>query len=390
MSEQIFHLNEDGKLEPMNEQRYSDEDYLQKLVADHPELLSGVETDSGNRRPWILVRREQGISDREDAGNRWSVDHLFVDQNAVPILVEAKRRDNPEIRRRIVAQMLDYASHARFTLKAEALRREFEERCRVAGQDPDEVLSMLLPEEELEPDSFWEDVENNLRAAKIRLLFVADEIPEELQRIVEFLNEQMPRIEVLAVEIKQFKGDAGSTLVPRVIGRTAESVGTATRSSGRRHQLDHETFLAQIPSLEGQQAASRILAVGNKYGARMRGRSGLSIRIRTPALPRPGRVTVAWLWPEPGRLFFGGTRDFSFGSGNSSPEFFNSLPDELRQLLESWTDQIGECPSATEISTSGIRAYAFTHQAAAQNIDIICERLDRVLKELSELQLAAE
>ena len=48
-------------------------------------------------------------------------------------------------------------------------------------------------------------VETNLRAANLRLLFVADGIPDELTRVVEFLNEQMPRIEVLAVEIKQFQ-----------------------------------------------------------------------------------------------------------------------------------------------------------------------------------------
>ena len=34
---------------------------------------------------------------------------------------------------------------------------------------------------------------------------MADEIPDPLQRVVEFLNEQMSGIEVLAVEIKQFR-----------------------------------------------------------------------------------------------------------------------------------------------------------------------------------------
>ncbi len=38
---------------------------------------------------------------------------------------------------------------------------------------------------------------------RIRLVFVADEIPATLQRLVEFLNEQMPTVEVLAVEIRQ-------------------------------------------------------------------------------------------------------------------------------------------------------------------------------------------
>lgn len=37
---------------------------------------------------------------------------MLVDQDAVPTLVEVKRGSNPEIRRTIVGQMLEYAAHA--------------------------------------------------------------------------------------------------------------------------------------------------------------------------------------------------------------------------------------------------------------------------------------
>ena len=63
-------------------------------------------------------------------------------------------------------------------------------------------------EEEPDADGFWERVAINLAAARLRLLFVADDIPDPLERVVEFLNAQMAGIEVLAVEIKQFKGDS--------------------------------------------------------------------------------------------------------------------------------------------------------------------------------------
>ena len=45
-------------------------------------------------------------------------------------------------------------------------------------------------------------------------MFVADEIPVELRRIVEFMNGQMDPAEVLAVEIKQYVGGNLKTLVP--------------------------------------------------------------------------------------------------------------------------------------------------------------------------------
>jgi hypothetical protein len=54
------------------------------------------------------------------------------------------------------------------------------------------------------------------------LIFVADVIPAELRRVVEFLNEQMERTEVLALEVRQYVEEEGDrvTLVPRLIGLT--------------------------------------------------------------------------------------------------------------------------------------------------------------------------
>jgi hypothetical protein len=73
-------------------------------------------------------------------------------------------------------------------------------------------------------DEFWQRVKTNLLAKKIRLLFVADIIPLELRRIVEFLNEQMDATEVLAVELRQFANKSLKTIVPTVYGQTQEAV----------------------------------------------------------------------------------------------------------------------------------------------------------------------
>jgi hypothetical protein len=56
-------------------------------------------------------------------------------------------------------------------------------------------------------------------------VFIADEILQELRRIIEFLNGNMSSVEVLGIEIKQYvNGDTGlKTLVPRVVGHTAEA-----------------------------------------------------------------------------------------------------------------------------------------------------------------------
>lgn len=79
------------------------------------------------------------------------------------------------------------------------------------------------------------------------MLFVADVIPPELRRIVEFLNQQMDPAEVLALEIKQYVSGELRTLVPRILGQTAEAEskkGSAARSPAR--VWDEATFFARV------------------------------------------------------------------------------------------------------------------------------------------------
>ncbi len=222
MAERIYVRNEAGGLEPLMEKRFDTEDDLQALLAKYPELLDGEQMRPGSPLRWILITREQGIPTTLGAGDRWSVDHLVIDQDAKPTLVEVKRGESTDLRRTVVGQMLDYAAHAH-NLNVTKLRETFEKQ-----PDAEERLAKLLNDKET-PDKFWQQVAENLETRSIRLLFVADAIPDDLARIVEFLNAEMNRIEVLAVEIKQFlSGTESQTLVPRVIGRLAKPNRSAT------------------------------------------------------------------------------------------------------------------------------------------------------------------
>jgi hypothetical protein len=122
------------------------------------------------------------------------------------------------------------------------MRERFAANCEASGLDPDERLSEFLGEDR-DTEEFWETAHRNLQDGKIRLLFVADEIPTELQRVVEFLNEQMDHTQVLAIEIKQFIGEGQTGLVPRVIGQTAEAI----IKKGPEAQVD-EGVIERLPA----------------------------------------------------------------------------------------------------------------------------------------------
>ncbi len=239
MAHRIFHIKDDKPLVELIEQPYDAESLLQELIAKFPNVLGG---DEGNRR-WLLIKREIGIPFEPGGGNRWSLDHLFVDQDAIPTPVEVKRIGDTRIRREVVGQILDYAANAVLFWPIEKLEAEFRLTAKEQGKDPDILLQEFL-QNEMEPTQFWDLVKTNLQANKIRLVFVSDEIPPELRRIVEFLNQQMDPAEVLALEVKQFVGENTRSLVPRLIGKT--SGADVRKSSGVQKRLWNEDSFFQV------------------------------------------------------------------------------------------------------------------------------------------------
>jgi hypothetical protein len=186
-----------------------------------------------------------GVPAEEDGSNRWSLDHLFLDQDAVPTLVEVKRSSDSRLRREVVGQMLDYAANAVVYLPVEDIRARFEKACERRQVDAEgEISAFIAPESDV--DGFWQRVKTNLQAGRVRMVFVADLIPPELQRIVEFLNGQMDPAEVLAVQIKQFVGQGLKTLVPTVIGRTARSDSEKGKANRSREPWDQDKFFGVL------------------------------------------------------------------------------------------------------------------------------------------------
>src|ERR1700686_223128 len=206
MSDPIYLVGADDHLTRVDRALYAQESELQRLIDRHPELIPGGEVDESNPRRWLVIRSEAGIPSEEGGGEWWSVDHLLVDQEGVPTFVEVKRSNDTRIRREGVAQMLDYAANGTAYWQVGTLRTWFEEAELVAGRDPEVVLSDFLSGTQLDTVAFWDRVGENLQAARVRCVFVADAIPPTLRRLVEFLNEHLDTVEVLAVELPQYVG----------------------------------------------------------------------------------------------------------------------------------------------------------------------------------------
>ena len=377
MPERIYTSAEDGKLEALDETPFSTEVELQALIGEHPELLDGEQIRPGDARRWILVTREKGIAPSSGEAARWAVDHLIIDQDAVPTLAEVKRGSNPEIRRTIVGQLLEYAAHASASWTAQELRSAFERQVGAQGGNAgDELAALLQTDGEPDVDGFWEDVSTNLAAKRLRLLFVADDIPDPLARVVEFLNAQMPDIEVLAVEIKRFHGESAQTLVPRVIGRTSD----ATARGRSRQRLTRETFLDGFADEKVRGVAERLLDVAMRSGCEIYYGDTYGVSIRAKCAAREQPISVAWLYSREGKGWMR-TRDFSFGASVLDYE----LPEELRTILERWTNQFSVDNFTDDVSSKGVKAWAVRHNAVVQHEGLLVERLRSIFAGLALL-----
>jgi hypothetical protein len=211
-----------GKLTACENSRHRDEAELQALIARHPELLWGDFPDEEAGERFLLVAREAEVPDGPGHAPRWSLDHLFVDQQGCLTLVEVKMSSNSE-RRRVVAQMLDYAANGARYWNASSLEQMAR---KTHGSAYDRVMQGFL----LEGDSigaFWLRVEEKLRAHDVRLVFVSDRLESELVAVIEFLNSSMNKVRALGVEVLRYELDGKHLLVPRTKGRLESVVERA-------------------------------------------------------------------------------------------------------------------------------------------------------------------
>ncbi len=232
----------------MAEKPYDDEAALQALIAQHPEVLADEDAGQG---PLLLVRREAVVSDQDEGGGRWSLDHLYLDAQGVPTLVEAKRSSDTRGRREVVAQMLDYAANAKTSFSVERMAAWLED-AQTGGDTAAEALRGAFGVDDAE--GFWETVSKNLETERFRLIFVSDVIGRELRKIIEFLNGQMTRTDVLAIEVKQYvdEHDQHQTIVPRVIGNTQAAQQVKRRSP----RVDRDRLVAMVGERNAEAAAA--------------------------------------------------------------------------------------------------------------------------------------
>lgn len=258
-------LEDGGQSKPMERVRCKNEDKeLQLILARNPGLLPGDQINPEDPRRWLMIEREMPVPDPATGGNRWNIDLLFADQSAIPTFIECKRFEDTRARREVIGQMIEYAANGQYYWEEAELAERAAKWAEQDGSDLDHAVTLLDPEDGLSVGEYFERMQMNLREGQLRLVFFLEEAPMELKSIVDFLNRQMERSEVLLVEAQQFREGPITVVYPRLFGYTEEArkvKKTRTVSVGPRKTWDESSFRQAVTDNLDQESATRVFDI---------------------------------------------------------------------------------------------------------------------------------
>jgi hypothetical protein len=198
------------------------EERLQELLAEHPELIPINEIEPAFS-PLIFLGREVPCA----AG---AIDLLYTNPSGYLTVVETKLWDNPEARRQVVAQIVDYAaviSNWSFEELRSAINNSLNTDRTTRTSD---ILENLLDlEGDVEQSSYIDVVVRNLARGNFLLLIIGNGIREGVEGISGYIQKTpglhfaLALVEMNLYKLKPDK-DYPLYIQPRTIARTVELV----------------------------------------------------------------------------------------------------------------------------------------------------------------------
>jgi hypothetical protein len=196
-----------------------DERWLQKLVSLHPGLLP-IEEIEPALTPVIPLCMELPVASN-------FIDVLYATPDGHLIVAETKLFRNPEARRAVVAQIIDYAkdlSLLSYQQLEEAVANAQAPDGRGGHPKASIYQTVASGQEDVDERQFIDAVSRNLKRGRFLLLVIGDGIKEGTENIAAFLQQHVGMhftLGLVVLAIFELPGEMGGYLVqPRVLART--------------------------------------------------------------------------------------------------------------------------------------------------------------------------
>lgn len=200
---------------------------LQNLLVKSPSLVPIDEIREG-ASPLVFAVKEFGLP---GSGN---TDVLAFNSNGDIAIVECKLATNPESRRKVIGQILEYASYL-WGMDYEELNSRIQ---KLKGKNLSKLIEEVVATEWNE-EIFLDGIKQSLKNGSFILIIVVDEINEELKRIIRYMNECCESTFSLhALEMYRFQIDRIEILVPHLYGVSVKS----SFGEGKRKKWSEEEF----------------------------------------------------------------------------------------------------------------------------------------------------
>ncbi len=199
-----------------------DEGWIQELIRANPELLPVDEIESVFS-PLIAIGREVPT-------NAGPIDNLYISPQGYLTIVETKLWRNPEARREVVGQIIDYAKEVSKWSFSELEERVKSYNRQYRGADYGLVKTLQLEQEQIEEEDeafIIDSISRNIERGRFLLLIVGDGIRESVEDMVDFLAQTPQLLFTLAlVELQIYELDAAQEqsllIIPQIVTRTRE------------------------------------------------------------------------------------------------------------------------------------------------------------------------
>lgn len=273
-----------------NEGQFS-ESWLQNALYAHPECLPIREVDPhiGALIP-VCTEIETGAG---------PADIIYVTPTGQIVLVETKLWRNPEARRTVVAQILDYAKQLT-SWSYEDLERE---AAIASGQGKGYLLSCLKKANSLADESgFVDGINRSLKSGDFLLIIVGDGIRSGAESLVGFLEQYGNlafRLALMEVAAYRLTGDA-VLLQPRVLAKTEILQRTIMLGPSGPVQFEEVATQQDLTSKENPQAAW-YQSFWSEFLSRIKLDDGKQVIPKSPAkstnlyFPMPPSGGAAWI-----------------------------------------------------------------------------------------------
>ncbi len=200
-------------LTPGTEGQFS-EAWLQRLIHEHSECLPFAEIDPALDK-FSAICREMPV-------RGGYIDNLLMTGSGDVAIVEAKLYRNPEARRKVLAQALDYAT-CLFEMGFESFERAALEGDFAPSVRPGSLHDALPEADKLPEGAFVDAVSSNLRRGRVTILIVGDGIRSETESLLLGLQAHARSgfaIALIELGFYRIGEPSGYIVVPRTLAKT--------------------------------------------------------------------------------------------------------------------------------------------------------------------------